>query len=355
MTERTAEGLCASDLQSQARLCGTMTDAPPLPAQRTIFVATRLEDVPASCQRYISVDGSVPGAVICWDHHLTGERINLDAMPEFISLENIDGIGTTLADADAVASVLVALFRGKGNLTPQILAILESTSHWCDHLTPHPAHDGETNRLGRGLRDYVAERLQEGSPSSVSEHFAALCWELHRAILVGEPLPFSDRNAAEQKKVAELLAEGRLSRFGALTVVDLRGKDSVDPTTVHAAHDCSVALFVESHADGGIRYTVGINPFVPEAPRSLKPILHLLAKAEFGHGAPACGPDPVPGQENWGGRDTVFGSPWNYGSRLSIQEVAVVINTWLQPATQSPTSSTTGTLALCLFGTVTRK
>jgi hypothetical protein len=54
---------------------------------------------------------------------------------------------------------------------------------------------------------------------------------------------------------------------------------------------------------------------------SVRRALELLATAEHAHGAPSVSSVPGPGSENWGGRATVFGSPWNYGSRLSVDEV----------------------------------
>ncbi len=63
-----------------------------------IFIATRAEAVPRECRRFLSVDGSVPGYAVRWDHHATGEHINLDAMPERFDPSDYDGVGTTLAD-----------------------------------------------------------------------------------------------------------------------------------------------------------------------------------------------------------------------------------------------------------------
>jgi hypothetical protein len=77
------------------------------PPPLTLFVATRREDIPAGVHRYASVDGSVPGAALVWDHHITGEPISLDALPATVSLANLDGLGTTLADTDAVIGAAV--------------------------------------------------------------------------------------------------------------------------------------------------------------------------------------------------------------------------------------------------------
>src|SRR5512134_889990 len=102
-----------------------------------VFVATRLEEVPAGCTRYLSVDGSVPGHALRWDHHVTGERINLEAMPDVIDARDYDGVGTTLADADALASVVAVLLGGKERIPAGARGVLESASFWCDHLKAH--------------------------------------------------------------------------------------------------------------------------------------------------------------------------------------------------------------------------
>ena len=103
-----------------------------------VFVATRLEDVPEGIRRYASVDGSVPGAEVVWDHHVTGERINLDAMPPVIDLKGLEGVGTTLADTDALASVVVLLCGGASGVDPAVLGVLRAASHRCDHLVAAP-------------------------------------------------------------------------------------------------------------------------------------------------------------------------------------------------------------------------
>jgi len=289
-----------------------------------VFVATRREDVPAGCARYISVDGTVPGYTLRWDHHSTGERINLDAMPEQFDTTGFDGVGTTLADMDAVASVVAVLFGGKGNLPPRARAILESASHWCDYLTPHPAHDGETNRLGRGVHDAIATELA-GPHESASARFDNASRDLAGIIERGEPLPYADTWPRELARAAVVAREGRIQLFGRVALVDLRERGTVDPLAIYTLHDRPIGVTWGTRRDGGSVYTVGINPFVEPRPSDLGPALRALAAAEFEHGKPARGPEPVPGNENWGGRRTVFGSPWNYGSRLEPEEVVAIV------------------------------
>lgn len=276
--------------------------------QLQIFVATTPDQVP--CTRFISVDGSVPGAAITWDHHVTGEAINLDAMPEVFDTGGYEGVGTTMADTDAAASVLAVLAGGKGRLDASVRRVLEAASHRCDHLAPHPSSDPETDRLGHGLHAWVSARL------AADESFGSVC----RTLASATPLPWLDPTVPDLAR----LEEGRLDRAGSVALADLRGRKALAPGQLYALHGCPLMLIVEDHPKGGVRYTVGVHPGVPH-PEDLGPALRVLAAAEHAHGPPCMAPDPGPGTENWGGRRTVFGSPWNYGSRLDPREVRALV------------------------------
>lgn len=289
-----------------------------------VFVATRLDEVPARCRRYVSVDGSVPGAARTWDHHVTGEAINLDAMPPRVDATGYDGVGTTLADADALASVVVVMAGGAARVPPHALAVLRAASYRCDHLRADPAAEPEVDRLGRGLLGWVDASLDAHTHGNV---FAALCAEVADRIARGEDLPFdTSREDAMTARAASFDRAGRIVRAGAVARIDLRGEDPLSPESWYARVSCPVGIAIEDHRDGGVRYTVGVNPFIADAPRDLHPCLRALAAAEFAHGPPALRAMPGPGSENWGGRATVFGSPWNYGSRLTPDAVAAIVD-----------------------------
>lgn len=105
-----------------------------------IFIATREDQVPEGVRRFASVDGTVPGYAVRWDHHVTGERVNLDAMPEVIDTESLDGVATTLLDADAVCSAAaVVLLGGRGRVRPAHLAVMEAASHGARRPSARPA------------------------------------------------------------------------------------------------------------------------------------------------------------------------------------------------------------------------
>lgn len=294
----------------------------------TVFVATRAQDVPAGCVRFVSVDGSVPGATVTWDHHVTGEDINLDAMPPRFDMTGFDGVGTTMADTDAVASVVAVLFGGKANLPPHVLDLLSSASYRCDHLLPHPKLSDEVNERGRGVHGHITLRIHSGPGA-----FATVCRELATLIFEGKELPSDTRQQDAQRALARALeADGRIRVVGKVALVDLRGRDRVDPEALYELISAPVSVVVEEHPRGGLRYTVGVNPRVEDRPSSLRRALELLATAEHAHGAPSASPIPGPGSENWGGRATVFGSPWNYGSRLSVDEVL----RWVEEGIEGP-------------------
>ena len=288
-----------------------------------IFTATRTEQIPVRCKHFISVDGAVPGAAVTWDHHQTGERINLECVPNVVDIRSYDGIATTLADTDALASVVAVLCGGVGGLPPDVRAILECASHYCDHLLPHPAHGTDVNVIGRGLDNFVGGSLARARNSRRSGVFAGLCRLVFRRIRDREPLPRAFQPSWSDA-VQAVERAGGLTSLGSVLIVDLRRprrRVSVRPDAWYLTRPaCRVAVIADRHPKGGVRYTVGHNPFHADF-TDIRPILARLAEAEFQRGPPALAPRAEAGCENWGGRREVGGSPWNYGSRLTLDEV----------------------------------
>jgi hypothetical protein len=206
-------------------------------------------------------------------------------------------------------------------------AVFEAASHRCDHLTQHPAHSSEINRLGEGLHGWVSEALAAETAESIGDVFARLCAEVAARVADDDDLPYSTvRRDAACAAAERIDAEGRIARHGRVATIDLRGVPSVAPEALYARFDCPVAVMLDAHPAGGHRYVVGVNPFARDAPRDLRPSLEALALAEFAHGAPVVLPRPGPGSENWGGRASVFGSPWNFGSRLAPDDVVAIVS-----------------------------
>ncbi len=296
-----------------------------------IFAATALADVPTDCRRYVSVDGTVPGALESWDHHVTGEAINLDAMPDRIDTGRFDSVCTTRPDTDALASVVAVLAGGASALDPTVLAVLRAASHRCDHLVAAPGVSAQADAAGLGLHRWVVAGLAQAStPPMAAEVFARQCAEVWARIQSGLPMPFAEQAEALDALGAALVAAGRLVAQGPVGLADQRGADLVEPDVLYRTLGTALGVFVADHPSGGLRYTIGRNPFRTDAPDDLGQLLAELARLEHGHGPPCLAVEPVPGAENWGGRAPVFGSPWNYGSRLEVHEVVGVAAAFLQ-------------------------
>lgn len=292
-----------------------------------VFVATRRSDAP--CERYVSVDGTIPGCVIAWDHHVSGEPTNLDALPASIDLAalaaahcsgRIEGIGTTSPDADAVISAVVVLVGGLAALDEVTRDAFASAAHWCDHLQPHPSVGGSIDRRGMRLAEWIARELA----ADRSTGFERVVRLLETTVREGRDLPEADPDPAVDLSIARIAAEGRLRVRHGIAVVDVRDLPSLPPLRIHALHACPVTVTLRSHDRGGIFYVVGVNPTVPH-PETLRPALMNVARAEFDAGPPCLRPEPEAGAENWGGRDAAFGSPWTYGSRLDPDTVARLV------------------------------
>jgi len=282
------------------------------------FVATRSIDIPPDVRRFASVDGSVPGATVTWNHHVSGELVNLDAMPERFDPSTIDAVGTTSADTDAVASAVTAVLGGRAAVAPELLRVLHAASHWCDLLGPDAEASVVESSRGRGLHEWVTQRLARDEDRSRA--FEAVTRELLGIVVRGEPIPSAEPDPSAAIRARALVARGRVVRSGVVALADLTGEDRIDPIEIYAAVDADVVVVLDREGPHGRTYTVGVNP-TAETKRDLRPALDAIAIREHAHGPPALAPTAIPGSENWGGRASVFGSPWNYGSRLAPNEV----------------------------------
>ena len=84
----------------------------------------------------VAVDGPVVSADEIFDHHATGEPINLLAIPSRVPRPAT--IATTQLDTDAIISAAVVLLRayGHGNRVDAVWGELYEAAHYCDHLIP---------------------------------------------------------------------------------------------------------------------------------------------------------------------------------------------------------------------------
>ncbi len=275
------------------------------------FIATKSDEAPSG--RFISVDGSVPGATVTYDHHKSGERINLDAMPETVSIEGIDGVGTTMMDADAIVSAAVCVLGGIAAVPTQYVPVLRSASFWCDHLVGDPSQDEAANHVGLGLmasmknQGFAATKaiasqkyagdVRQLTNQDISPVFAELTTAMIDVIRAGESLPCDFAYLATVDKHEETLrtplADGssRVSINGSVALLNLRGLGYMDPLAQYRLHTCPVQVM---YADGkpgepGLKYTVGVHP--AGAQPDLRSALAALQAAEAA--ACSCWRDPA--------------------------------------------------------------
>jgi hypothetical protein len=306
--------------------------SPPSPvampgAHLRAFVATRPEDVPCD-SAFASVDGSVPGASATWDHHVSGERINLDAMPPRVDPRAFAAVGTTLADTDALVSVVALRAGGECSLPEEVRLVLRAASERCDHLVPLDGAAPPLQRAGDALHRYVELHLSRAGAVEQSEIFSRLCDQVTRALARGTPLPGAGANPHVAGLQRRIRREDRIDDDGRVSCIDVRGLPDVPADALHELHEAPVAVIVRDHPHGGIAYTVGVRPAAGVPPPDLTAALRALAAQEHAMGPPALRLEPGPGSENWGGRRTVFGSPWNYGSRLQVSAVVGCVRAW---------------------------
>ena len=179
-----------------------------LPFPLPVFAATRPGQIPTGICRFIGVDGTIPGAALTWDHHRTGESINLDAMPGAFDAGGYDGVATTSPDTDAAASVLAVMAGGKDQLPREARRLLEAASWRCDHLRAMPGATPEEDRRGHGLHAWVSRELVAAHHPDRSAAFASVCAALAGCLSREEPLPWTEPVLPEQaKQVAAVLAE----------------------------------------------------------------------------------------------------------------------------------------------------
>lgn len=290
----------------------------------SVFVATRPEEI-RTAGPFASVDGSVGGATTTWDHHVTGERINLDAMPARIDPRRFTGVGTTLADTDALASVVALRAGGEANLPGDVATVLRAASERCDHLVARDGVPDELQRAADALHRHVEQALAAAGDDAQSGTFARLCDEVTIALASGSPLPAAGVDPRVAGLQRRIVREGRLEVRNTVALLDVRGLPDLPADALHALHEAPVAVVLRDHPRGGVSYTVGVNPRVAPSSLDLGPALHAIAVREHAHGAPVRRPEPGPGSENWGGRRTVFGSPWNFGSRVGADEVVACV------------------------------
>ncbi len=284
---------------------------------------------PASGRRpVIGLDGPVQGADLCFDHHATGDPVNLVTIP---ILPPVPGtLVTTMLDSDAVISAAVLLLRATDQGAPVHAAwpTLYEAAHYCDHLIPSGQHPLAED-TGLGLHLWLKDRgltmgevmawgraeLRAGrdgapqvspSPTTQSRVFAELTWAMVAAIRLGK-LP-SDVRYLE--RLEGMVKEARYSVVRKTKRVTLLAPEGfIDPLALYRVVDTDIAVRASRRPSGAWGYSIGVHP---RAYRhvDLRPILRALHLREPG----------------WGGRANAGGSPSADGSRIEPGKLVEILD-----------------------------
>jgi len=251
----------------------------------------------------VGVDGPVVGADVTYDHHASGEVVNVLAVPTHVPRPRT--LATTMLDADAVLSAALVLLRsgGEDGAIQMVWPTIFEAAHLCDHLVPSGRYPG-AERAGLGLYCWLKDR-GFGIDGSRADVFRALTLAMVAAIREGA-LPF-DLLYLERLDQMEDEARAAIQKVvGRVTV--LAPEAYVDPLALYRVVDTDLSLIMVPREDGATGYHVGVHPRA-YARIDLRPILAALAAREPG----------------WGGRANTGGSPLETGSRLPAATVLAAL------------------------------
>jgi len=266
------------------------------------FVVTAAPIV--DCPRpVVGVDGPVIGADVSYDHHTTGEVVNLQAVPTHVLRPRT--LATTMLDADAVLSAALVLLRagGEEDAIQTVWPTLFEAAHLCDHLVPSGRYPA-AERAGLGLYCWLKDRgfASEGSRASV---FRTLTLTIVDAIRDGV-LPF---DLAYLERLDRMEHEARTAIQNIIGRVTLLSPEAyVDPLALYHVVETDLSLIVVPREDGAVGYHIGVHPSA-YGRIDLRPMLAALAAKEPG----------------WGGRANTGGSPLETGSRLPVATVLAAL------------------------------
>lgn len=274
----------------------------------------------------IGVDGPVVGADLCFDHHVTGERVNLLAIPETVPVPAT--IATTMLDTDAVISAAVVLLRarGEGASARKVWGVIHEAAHFCDHLVASGDFPQDEER-GLGLHGWLKGRgllrvavlawagseighRRDGTPRPAPSEAtrSTVFGELTLALVSAIRLRALPSDWTYLDRLATMEADVRRALRGVRGRVTLLEPDAyIDPMAIYRIVETDLMLLMGSSPDGTRRYSLGVHPRAYERV-DVRSALRMLDAREAG----------------WGGRSNCGGSPAG-GSRLSPDDVVQAV------------------------------
>ncbi len=322
------------------------------PKRPTLGIYSR--STPAEDKKVVEIDGRIADTrakvLASFDHHRSGNRVNLDDVPDKVHLSEVDELVTPMFDTDFLISAIVTRMGGKEAIKPTDLKVLYAASEWCD-LLESDEEDEDLKQKGLGLHLYLkgkgfgllkAKCEEKGemangrfnaSDETMSEIANELGDELESALQNGTLDDLQDMNYLQQKEPMQQewreANEGRRNDELMASVV-LKEGEYIDPIffmELLKGKLCITSTESDKTDEEGRRiynYTVSLKPSSYEE-IDLRPLIDEMNKQDPNVIKQAEGGVPESEQKRWGGREVVFGAPFGIHSALSPDEVEQIV------------------------------
>ncbi len=262
--------------------------------------------------KVLFVDGSIEGYK-AYDHHKTGERINLDTMPPVIH-DIPEAVATTQIDSDAICSAVVVYFGGESKIDQRYTDVFRTASTFCDYLIPNEDFDKETNTHGLGLHLYMKEkgiklinRFDDVGSKERSFVFDSLCRMLIEIIESGDELPNDTSYLNRIEKQIKVAETSIIHKDDLLTAI--YAKEFIDPLASYRVITTPLLVIKSDYKDGLFKYSVGVNPKFYDDYHIKNLFDYINENIEKG----------------WGGRNIAGGSPFK-GTKMPVENLIRIIH-----------------------------
>jgi len=292
----------------------------------------------------VEVDGWVNTEVekifATFDHHRSWEEINLDTVPEKVNSLEWKEIATHMLDSDFVISSAVILAWWKEQIQPEMLRILESASRYCDLLEDKTETDENIKKKGLWLHlylknmwfkmtnDLTKERnelkeipwgkfIPDASDSTISEIADKLVYDILWTI-VSKDISKIDRLQDETylaKKPEFLKKAKEACTRNEYDFTTIQTWEYIDPLFIYEFVKWDI-LIMTSKQDNWQKFIIWAKPssnlYLTELTKRLNEIDPNVINQEV---------EEWKKPNTWGGRPTVFGSPFKINSGLTVEQV----------------------------------
>lgn len=301
----------------------------------------------------VEVDGGVNIEVEkifnTFDHHRSGEEINLDTVPENVPSLEWKEIATHMLDSDFIISSAVILAWWKEQIQPEMLKILESASRYCDLLEDKTETDEAIKKRGLWLHLYLkniwfkmtndltkekwetregfwGKILPNASDSTMSEIADKLVYDILWTIVskdVSKIDNLQDETYLAKKPEFLKKAEDACTR-NEKDFTTIQTGEYIDPLFIYDFVKWDIVIMT-SEQENEQRFSIWAKP------SSNLDLTNLTKKLN------AIDPNVINQKveewkraNTWGWRPTVFGSPFQINSWLTVEQVEEEVSKFLK-------------------------